>query len=132
MAGIDTVEPILNGCALRQTWTQLDDSFRPESADYRLRGESILSVMPNGQWRQTWVDNSGYSNTLTGGLDEHGIMVLESGPVPYPGKQGHANVYFRWRWQLRDDGTIRNSGETRIGDDGEWTISFDNIYKPNR
>ena len=132
LAGIDMIEKTLGGCALRQEWVQLDDSFKPEGTDNRLRGESLLSVLPNGQWRQTWVDNSGYFNTLTGGLNDEGVMILESGPVQYPGQNGFANVYFKWHWEPLDDGTIRNWGMTKVGDNGEWEPSFDNIYKPNR
>lgn len=133
LAGVDQIESILDGCALDQDWLQLDDSFRPEGGDSRLKGRSLLSVTQDGKWRQTWVDNSGYMNTLTGGREENGDMVLRSGPVRYPSSNGgYANVYFEWRWTPNADGTVRSWGRTKVGEDGEWNISFDNIYRPNK
>ena len=133
LAGIDRIEKILGGCAIRQTWLQLDDSFRPEGVDSRLIGESLLTVTSDGQWRQIWVDNSGYTNTLTGGPDENGVIVLRSGPVLYPGAEdAFVEVFFEWRWSRLPDGHVRSWGKTRITADGAWETSFDNIYRPNR
>ena len=132
LAGIDLIEKVLEGCALQQTWIQLDDGFRP-SADQRLRGLGVLSVTQDERWRMSWSDNSGYTNVLTGALTETGAMVLDSDPVRYPrGDGGFVEVYFRWHWLPQDADTVRSWGERRIGEDGAWETSFDNIYRRNR
>ena len=134
LAGFDRITRTLDGCAVRQEWTQFKDEFRPDGADARLRGESLFFVMKDGRWRQTWVDTSGFSVQLSGGYDpETDEIVLDSEAAPYPGRDGgFVSVFFRWRWRANEDGTVRSWGFTKVTEDGEWEPSFDNIYRPNR
>lgn len=134
LAGFDRIARTLDGCAIRQQWFQFNDEFRPDGAASRLRGESLIAPMHDGRWRQSWVDTSGFSLTLAGRRDpESGDIVLHSEPVPYPrGDGSFVDVYFRWHWAAREDGTVRSWGYRRIGEEGDWEAGFDNIYRPNR
>ena len=66
-AGHNRIESILNGCALRETWTGAGGG----------RGTSYNAWdRQRGRWHQTWVDDDGLLLQLEGGLAD-GKMVLE-------------------------------------------------------
>ena len=134
LAGFDRITRILDGCALRQEWTQFNDEFKPDGGDARLRGESLFALRNDGTWRQTWVSNSGFTVTLAGGVeDTSGDIVLRSDAVPYPSSQGgYVDVFFRWHWRKLDDGEVRSWGFTKVTEAGDWEPSFDNTYRANR
>jgi hypothetical protein len=64
-----------------------------------------------GQWRQTWVDDSGSYLAFTGGLDG-GVMTLVGEPREQRGKRVVMRMVFldvtatalRWEWQRQLDG----------------------------
>lgn len=134
LIGFDRIARIFDGCVVRQEWTQFNDAFRPEGGYGRLRGESLFSVMNDGLWRQTWVDNSGFSVALSGGPGEAADeIILLSDAVPYESPNGgYVSVYFRWHWRLLETGEVRSWGYTRVTDAGVWEPSFNNLYRRNR
>ena len=79
LAGHNTIEKILNGCALEEPWRGAKGSI----------GNSLnMYFTRDGQWHQSWVDGAGGRLDLAGGLDGNGRMVL-TGSMPGPkGRQG--------------------------------------------
>lgn len=99
------VEPILGGCAISETFTA-------EGPGQPWAGRSYSMWQPTtGQWRQTWVDDSGSYLAFTGGLDG-GVMTLVGEPREQRGKRVLMRMVFldvtatslRWEWQRQLDG----------------------------
>lgn len=100
------VEAILGGCAISETFTAAGPG-QPWA------GRSYSMWQPTtGQWRQTWVDDSGSYLAFTGGLDG-GVMTLVGEAREQRGKRVLMRMVFldvtatslRWEWQRQlDDG----------------------------
>jgi len=116
--GYDSIEKTQDGCVVHQNWTQLTDRFRVAGSPSRYTGESLNSVLADGQWNQVWAGSGGSTIIVSGGLDEQGRMVLRSGELTAASGALYQNT---WYWDLREDGTIHSWGEVRILDDvGNW------------
>lgn len=116
-AGTSVIEPILEGCALRESWTGVGG----------MRGTSLnIYEARDGQWHQTWVDSRGRLLNLAGTFRE-GRMVLEGTvPAEEPGRV----VRHRISWSPLEGGRVRQLWEAS-GDDGKsWTVLFDGTYVP--
>jgi hypothetical protein len=105
--GHNVIEPILEGCGLREAWTSATGS---RGTSYNFYDAS------NDKWHQTWIDDSGNPLYLEGKLDG-GSMVLGDGTnritwTPLP------SGYVRQHWEITTDG-----GKT-------WTTTFDGEYRP--
>ncbi|MEM8694952.1 MAG: hypothetical protein AAGE05_02900 [Pseudomonadota bacterium] len=116
--GIDRIEIIEHGCALRQHWSQLTDRYRTPDAPHRYGGMSISAMAPGPRWQQMWVGNSGGAITLQGELRESDgamVMVQEfAGP-------DDVEYHRTWYWVPEEDGTVHSWGEIRIRqENGEW------------
>lgn len=103
--GTQHIESILGGCALAETFTA-------EGPGQPWAGRSYSSWQPStGQWRQTWVDDSGGYLAFTGGLDG-GAMTLVGEPRTQGAKHVLMRMVFlevtatslRWEWQRQVDG----------------------------
>jgi len=111
LRSFDKVEIILDGCVIKQQWTQMDDLFASSSAPSRLRGTSLTSIDANGKWRQMWADSAGSNIVLTGGLNAEGAMVLTTEWGTVQDQQGNdVKVRNIWHWKPMPDGTIHNWG----------------------
>jgi len=111
LAGSNTVERILGGCVVHETWEGAKGS----------RGESF-NIYSGGHWHQTWVDNQGTLLLLDGEWNQ-GHMVLEG---EAPGPTG-ATIHNRITWQPLGDGRVRQHWE--MSADGEtWTDVFMGYY----
>lgn len=116
LEGHNTVERILDGCALKESWRGAQGS----------RGYSFNTFdRMNGHWHQTWVDGDGLLLRLNGGLED-GSMVLR-GNMPAP-DGGEART--RITWTPRDDGTVRQHWEASRDGGETWDTVFDGLYVP--
>lgn len=115
-AGENTIEPILGGCVLRESWRGESGSVGRSFNMYWQRG---------GEWRQTWVDGAGGRLDLAGGLDADGRMVLAG---TMPGRDGSPLLH-EIAWTPRDDGTVEQ--RWRVSRDGgeSWENVFVGIYR---
>lgn len=116
VVGNNTIKPILDGCALKESWRGVGES----------RGFSFNTYdRVAGQWHQTWVDANGLLLRLDGGLED-GSMVLR-GEMPTP--EG-STALTRITWTPKDNGNVRQHW-TASQDGGEtWETVFDGLYVP--
>lgn len=104
--GQQHIEAILGGCAIAETFSADGPGGQPWA------GRSYSSWQPTlGQWRQTWVDDSGGYLAFTGGVDG-GAMTLVGEPRDQDGKHIVMRMVFldvtatalHWEWQRQVDG----------------------------
>jgi hypothetical protein len=113
-AGENKVEKILEGCALRETWTAVDGSH----------GSSLSSYDgPAGRWTQTFVDDLGMVLVLDGEFRE-GKMTLSG---RRSGVRG-SSMLNRIVWQRMEGDKIRQRWEQSSDDGKNWTLLFEGIY----
>jgi hypothetical protein len=115
-AGVNRIEAIDHGCALRETWS---------SGGGRYTGTSLNWYGPDGRWHQTWVDSSGQQLELRGGL-EGAAMVLE-GQTPAADPK-RPPVRQRISWQQLDADRVRQVWELSADEGKFWTTAFDGVY----
>ena len=109
-AGDNTIEAILDGCALQESWQGASGG----------RGFSYNAWDKDRQvWHQTWVDKQGNLLLLEGRFAA-GQMVLS-------GVQGKA--LNRITWEPRKDGTVRQLWETSADQGKTWQTAFDGLYR---
>lgn len=115
-AGVNSIQPILNGCVLLENWQGAGTGG--------MAGKSFnLYDAAKDQWHQTWVDGSGTLLELNGGL-QNGNMVLQ-GQSPSPGGKGLTT--HRITWTPNPDGSVRQLWDA--SQDGQtWSVLFDGLY----
>ncbi len=114
LAGRNRIEPVLGGCALRESW---QGSFA---------GSSLSALdSETGRWHQTWVDETGLLLRLDGGL-ENGAMVLR-GTGPTWDREGLFAQDITW--SPKGANAVQQTG--RLSEDGgsTWTVTFDLTYR---
>lgn len=116
-AGTNSIQPIHNGCALRETW---------QGAGEDGVGGSSLNAYDRatGRWHQTWVDDNGTLLLLDGGLVD-GVMVMQG---VRPARDAGGTTLHRISWTPNEDGTLRQLWEASQDDGGTWSILFDGLY----
>ncbi len=113
-AGENKVEKILDGCALRESWTAADDSH----------GTSLSSYDgPGGRWTQTFVDDLGMVLVLDGEFRD-GKMTLSGRRSASRG----STMLNRIVWQKLEGDRIRQRWEQSSDDGRNWTLLFEGIY----
>jgi len=118
LAGHNTIEPILDGCVLQETWSGATGSA----------GSSLNFFNPkSGRWQQFWVWRQGTTLELEGEFAD-GKMVLEGTTLDAEGK----TVRNRITWYDNPDGTVRQHWETSTGDGTEWQTAFDGLYRKRK
>ena len=116
LAGNNTIQRILNGCALEENWRGAKGSI----------GRSInMYFARDGQWHQTWVDGAGGRLDLAGGLDDSGRMVLTG---VMPGPEG-GEILHEISWQDLGDETVKQHWRISKDDGKEWQDAFVGIYR---
>jgi hypothetical protein len=114
-AGHNRIEPILGGCALRETWTGARGS----------RGTSYNAWdSQRRRWHQTWVDNGGLVLRLDGGFAD-GKMVLSGETRDSSG----AAVLNRITWRETGPGAVRQLWEVSSDGGKTWGVAFDGRYR---
>ncbi len=116
VAGRNTIQIILNGCALEEYWRGAKGSVGKSLNMYYAR---------DGKWHESWADGNGGRLDLAGGLDDSGRMVL-SGTMP--GREG-GEAQHEISWQDLGDGTVKQ--HWRVSRDGgkSWQDAFVGIYR---
>ena len=114
-AGHNRIEPILGGCALRETWAGAGGSH---GTSYNAWDRQ------RRHWHQTWVDDDGLVLELEGGLKD-GKMVLEGETLDSSG----ATVRNRITWEETAPGAVRQLWEVSTDRGGTWKVIFDGRYR---
>ncbi|MEO8673087.1 MAG: hypothetical protein ABI411_17350 [Tahibacter sp.] len=114
--GKSRIEPILNGCAISENWTESTGS----------EGKSYNAWEPSDKrWHQFWVSDNGSTLWLTGGLV--GKSMVLSGAKTDP-KSGVAQAQ-RITWTPNADGSVRQHWEVSDDAGKTWSSSFDGTYR---
>ncbi len=117
VAGYNRIEPILGGRVLQENYTT-PGAYAGHSFN--------LYNAPAKRWEQYWVDVTGLSLHLTGGLNETGAMVLQGDRVQPDG----STVTDRITWTPNADGTVRQHWEVSEDGGATWSTAFDGLYSP--
>ena len=115
IAGHNTIEKILNGCVLKESYTT--------PAGYAGQSFNIFDAS-RGVWHQTWVDVAGLLLRLEGHF-EQGAMVLEGETT---GPNGPPRQRIRWSQIDGDPDRVRQLWETSADNGISWTVAFDGLY----
>ena len=113
-AGANRIEPILGGCALRETWSGTGGS---DGTSYNSWDAT------RHRWHQTWVDNQGSLLVLEGAF-ANGRMVLEGETVDTAGEKQRQRI----TWQQTSPGHVRQLWESSNDGGATWTTAFDGRY----
>lgn len=114
-AGENSIQPILGGCILQETWRGAQGGT----------GTSLNYYNPSTRkWHQFWVWQQGTTLQLEGGLHD-GKMVLEGDAVTPTG----AKVRHRITWTPNADGTVRQLWQSSGDAGANWQTSFDGLYR---
>ncbi len=114
-AGENSIKPILDGCALLETWNGAAGG----------KGTSLNYYNPKTKrWNQYWVWQNGNPLGLLEGEFKDGKMVLGSA---IDGPDG-TKIHHRITWTANQDGTVRQLWESSA-DGLAWKIVFDGLYK---
>ena len=111
-AGENKVEKILEGCAIRESWTSADGSHGSSLTGYDVAA---------GRWTQTFVDDLGMVLVLDGELRD-GKMVLSGR------RSGSRGMLNRIVWQKLEGDRLRQRWEQSTDDGRNWTVLFEGIY----
>lgn len=116
LAGHNTIEAILDGCAVTEHWTGARGG----------RGTSLnFYDGVTKRWSQTWIDNHGSPLRLEGGVRD-GAMVLEGDQTDAAGQ----TVRNRVTWTPRADRHVRQLWESSKDRGATWSVEFDGDYAP--
>jgi peroxiredoxin len=114
VAGRNTIESIMGGCALRETWIGSKGNRGTSLNVYSTRDE---------MWRQTWIDEQGTLLEIRGGL-ENGSMVMEGEMIGRDGSPARHRI----AWTPSDDGSVSQRWTVSTDDGETWKMVFDGTY----
>jgi hypothetical protein len=115
IAGTNSIQPILDGCVLQESWLGARGSA----------GSSFNFYNPQtGKWQQFWVWRRGTTLELSGGFAE-GKMTLEGDSV---GRDGET-VRNRITWYDNEDKTVRQHWQVSKDNGKTWETAFDGLYR---
>jgi len=114
-AGINRIEPILGGCALRESWTGVG-GLSGTSYNVYDRSRKV--------WHQTWVDGQGGLLQLEGGF-AGGRMTLEGETVDSAGGKSRQRIV----WEPSGEGEVRQLWEASEDGGKTWKVVFDGKYR---
>ncbi|HEU5042488.1 MAG TPA: hypothetical protein VFT84_16790 [Gemmatimonadales bacterium] len=118
VAGTNRIEPILGGCALRESWTGAGGGSGTSYNAYD-RSRRV--------WHQTWVDGQGNLLQLEGSFSG-GRMTLTGETVDSAG----AKATQRITWEETGPGQVRQLWETSTDGGSTWKVSFDGRYRKRK
>ena len=110
------VEKILDGCALKETYRDVNG----------MTGESI-NVYDSGRrlWHQTWATNRGQVLYLDG--------KLENGRMSFTATEPTAQGPVLWRaWWIPQGAEVRETAETSSDGGKTWKQRFDIVFRKHR
>jgi len=113
-AGVNRIEPILGGCALRESWSGAGGG---SGTSYNVWDVS------RRRWHQTWVDHQGGLLLLDGAFAD-GRMVLQGETVDSTGTKQLQRI----TWEQTSPGHLRQLWESSADGGSTWTTAFDGRY----
>ena len=114
-AGTNSITKHHAGCLIKEEWTGANGTG----------GFSINYYNPvRAQWRQVWVADA-YAIDYTGGLNEHGQMVLEGELDNY---RQNASRKFRGTWTPEENGDVIQRFEIHDPQTDAWSVWFEGRY----
>jgi hypothetical protein len=113
-AGTNRIEPILGGCALRESWTGVCGH---QGTSYNVYDAS------RQRWHQTWVDDQGNLLELDGRFSD-GKMTLSGETLDSTGSQALQRI----TWEPTAPGKVRQLWESSTDGGRSWTVAFDGRY----
>jgi hypothetical protein len=119
LSGSSVIEPIFDGCALRESWRETE-----------LTGGSVSAYDARTQtWRQTWTDSRGAWREFVGGRQD-GKMVLV---WKYPSQRNPGHMaHVRLTYTQNADGTVRQYSDQSADDGITWVERYDLTYRRAR
>ena len=115
VAGTNVIEPILDGCVLRETWSGASGSA----------GSSFNFYNPRRKvWQQFWVWQNGTTLELEGSFAD-GKMSMEGESIAQDG----STVRNRLVWTDNPDATVRQHWEVSRDGGQTWQTAFDGLYR---
>jgi hypothetical protein len=114
--GTNHLTKLMGQCVIQENW---------ESGGGKFKGTSFNFYDPaRKEWHQTWVDSSGGTLRLDGGL--------VGGSMQLSGQRTGSNgdkVVERITWTPLEDGRVRQHWQTTIDEGANWTEVFDGYYR---
>ena len=111
------VDPILDGCALREDYRGVSGLVGQSLSTY----DSVRRV-----WHQSWVTNRGQLLILEGELRD-GKMTLSATEATAKGP-----VLWKGVWIPRSDGSVRETAETSSDGGKTWKPAFDMVFRRHK
>jgi tetratricopeptide (TPR) repeat protein len=119
-AARNTVTQEYNGCVIKEHWVAPSGS---EGESYNLFDRSV------GQWRQTWVDNTGGQHDYRGGLVNGNMTYVGDTPAPN-GQRGRLPTRLTFFHLSRD--SVRQFSQVSSDSGRTWTTAYDLLYVRRR
>ncbi len=114
--GTNRLEKVMGECVIQENWVGSTGQFK---------GTSFNFYDPvKKQWHQTWVDNSGGTLHMDGGLVA-GSMQLSG---EHKNRKGES-VIDRITWTPLPDGRVRQHWQASSDEGATWTEVFDGYYQ---
>lgn len=108
------MEPVLKGCAINETWTQMGG--RPGD------GHGLFTYSRQlKSWHYLWAADNGNATSFNGVMTKPGEMLyVMSFPLPQGGKRIR-----HWTLTLQPDGHVRELSRGSDDDGKTWTTEYD-------
>ena len=117
LVGVSHIEAILGGNVIRESYSTTRGAFKGTSLNkYNTR---------NKRWEQYWVDNSGTTLHILGGLQNE-KMVLKN----VEKYKDDSIIHNRLTWQKMEGGEVRQTWDQSYNEGESWTSIFDGRYSP--
>jgi hypothetical protein len=117
LVGLSQVDAVLDGCVVQERW-------RGQGTGAGFDGMSLNTYdSATRTWHQHWVDNTGRSTELVGGVRD-GRMVLQGGVRHGP----NGPQVTRITWEPVDHHRVRQHVERSLDDGRTWSTVFDGRY----
>jgi hypothetical protein len=118
LAGKSHIESIIDSVGILENYTNANGQYT---------GKSLNKYNPSKQrWEQYWIDNSGLTLHLAGGIKE-GKMVLSDEVTGDP-KQGINRI----SWEKQKNGTVRQTWNLSTDGGKTWKVLFDGEYRKSK
>lgn len=109
LAGRSLIEPVYEGCGVRENW---------KSA--RVSGGSLnMWDRTDKVWKQNWIDSTGGRLDFAGGWNGAAIVLTAKG----------SGDWSRMTFTPSADGTVRQHGESSKDQGATWTTDYDFTYR---
>lgn len=118
IAGYSRIETILDGKAIQEHYSTASGNYRGTSLNKYNAAES--------RWEQYWIDNSGLTLHISGGLQDGKMMLSNSQSV------NGVVTENRISWTPQEDGSVRQLWEQKQINQVDWQVAFDGIYKAKK